>query len=281
MILVAASEGGLPNSIFTPLYTWLMTNQSAFMKSMGFDVADKHLGQVWFEGLCFSILACGLLITLAFLATSKLARIPRGLQGLFEIAVSGFRSMVHGMTGPMGDKYVPFIGTCFLFIFFMNLLGVFPAGRSATMALSITAGMGVTAFILVQYYCFRDAGPVAIMKHLAGPVWWLAPLIFCAELLSELVRPVTLSMRLYGNIYGEDNVIEAFLHLATQYTGGWIPFQAPILLLSLLTAFLQAYIFSMLCTYYIASKVVHEEGHGEEHAHGDEHHKEKAHAHGH
>jgi F-type H+-transporting ATPase subunit a len=259
-------------SIFTPVYDWFCATFPAVAHWFGFDNHDRHLGQTWFEGLCFSIVACAILILLAFLGTRRLSRVPRGIQALLEIVVTGFRGMVGSMAGPLADRYVPFIGSTFLFIFVMNLLGILPAGRSPTMALSITFAMGLTAFVVVQFYCFRDAGPVSVLKHLAGPVWWMAPLIFCAELLSELVRPVSLSMRLFGNIYGEDNVIEAFMHL-----GGWIPLQLPILLLALLTSFLQAYIFTMLCTYYISSKVVHEEGHGE---HGDEHGHEQ-HGHGH
>lgn len=280
-LLAVAAEGGEhhgpPASLFTPLYNWLMKNQPEFCKTMGFDAQELHRGQMWFEGLCFSIIACATLILLAWIGTRRLEKVPRGLQNLLEVAVQGFRGMVSGMIPHGYDKYVPFIGGTFLFIFVMNLLGVFPAGRSPTMTLSVTFGMGLTAFLIVQFYSFRDAGPVAVLKHLMGPVWWMAPLIFAAEVISELVRPVSLSMRLFGNIYGEDNVIEAFMSL-----GGWFPMQAPILMLALLTSFLQAYIFTMLCTYYIASKVVHED-HGEGHGHGEEHGKghEPAHAHGH
>ena len=264
-MISALASGGLPPSIFTPL--WLKVKDTAFGKWMGFDVPERHLGQVWFEGLCFAIVVCLILCLLAFVSTRRLQRIPRGLQTLFEMAVSGIRGMVRSMAGPEGDRYVPFIGTAFLMIFLMNLMGIFPLGRSATMALSITAGMGVTAFGFTVYFAIRDAGIGNVLKHLAGPVWWLAPLIFVAELLSMFIRPVSLSMRLYGNIYGEDSVVEAFIGLGEKYC---IPFQFPILGLALLTAFLQAYIFTMLCTYYIASMTVHEEGHGEEHGHGEE-----------
>jgi F-type H+-transporting ATPase subunit a len=270
---LAVQEGGghaLPPSIFTPL--WKIVKETGVGKTLGFATTDKNLGQIWFEGLCFAVVVSAILILLAFLATRRLNRVPRGIQNLLELAVSGIRGMVRGMAGPQGDRYVPFIGTAFLLIFLMNLMGVFPLGRSATMALSITAGMGVTAFLMTVFYMIRDAGFGGVARHLAGPVWWLAPLIFVAELISMFIRPVSLSMRLYGNIYGEDNVVEAFLGLIPG-----VPLHFPILGLALLTAFLQAYIFTMLCTYYIASMVVHEEGHGEEH--GERHgHAGEAHA---
>jgi F-type H+-transporting ATPase subunit a len=260
---LALSEGGahpLPPSIFT--WLWVAVKDTGFGKAVGFDKTQGNLGQIWFEGLCFAIVVSAILVLLALLTTRRLQRVPRGIQNLLEVAVSGVRGMVRGMAGPEGDRYVPFIGTAFLMIFLMNLMGVLPLGRSATMALSITAGMGVTAFLMTVFFMIRDAGLGGVAKHLAGPVWWLAPLIFVAELLSMFIRPVSLSMRLYGNIYGEDNVIEAFLGLIPG-----VPLHFPILGLALLTAFLQAYIFTMLCTYYIASMTVHEEGHGE-HAHG-------------
>lgn len=271
---LAVAEGGahpLPPSVFTPL--WKIVKDTGFGRAMGFDVMDRNHGQIWFEGLCFAIVVSAILILIAFLATRNLRRIPTGIQNLFEMAVSGIRGMVRGMAGPEGDRYVPFIGTAFLMIFLMNLMGVFPLGRSATMALSITAGMGITAFFFTLFFVFRDAGPKNVMKHLAGPVWWLAPLIFVAELLSLFIRPVSLSMRLFGNIYGEDNVIEAFLGLVPG-----VPLHFPILGLALLTAFLQAYIFTMLCTYYISSMTVHEEGHDEGHGEpGHGHSPEHAH----
>lgn len=272
MMMIMADEGGahpLPPSVFT--WLWVRVKDTSFGHWMGFDVTDRNLGQIWFEGLCFAIVVCALLILLAFLATRNLKRVPGGLQTLFEMAVSGIRNMVRSMAGPQGDRYVPFIGTAFLMIFVMNLMGILPLGRSGTMALSITAGLGISAFLGTLFFIIRDAGIGTVVKHLAGPVWWLAPLIFIAELLSMFIRPVSLSMRLYGNIYGEDNVIEAFIGLGEKY---FIPFQFPILALALLTAFLQAYIFTMLCTYYIASMTVHEEGHDEGHG------KEPGHAHG-
>lgn len=264
-LLSETEHHGPPASLFTPVYLWFLKNFHGAAEWMGFTTEQNHLGQIWFEALGYAIVSCLVLILLAHFGTRNLQKIPKGLQNLLEMAVGALRKMVDDMVGPTGSRYVPFIGTSFLFIFVMNLMGILPAGRSPTMSLSITAGLGITAIVLVQYYTIRDAGIGNVLKHLAGPVWWLAPLIFFAELISEFVRPVSLSMRLYANIYGEDNIIEAIMHL-----GGWFPVQFPILLLALLTSFLQAYVFTMLCTYYIASKVAHEEheehgGHEEEH----------------
>jgi F-type H+-transporting ATPase subunit a len=91
--------------------------------------------------------------------------------------------------------------------------------------------------------------------------------MLAVEVVGELARPLSLSLRLYGNIFGEDNVIEQLMTL-----GGWVPVQLPMLLFAIFTSLLQAFIFTTLSTIYIAQKVVHEGGHGEEgHGHGEPH----------
>ncbi len=255
-----------PRSIFTPVWEWFTHAFPGVTETMGFGETKNNLGQFWFEAICFSIVACATLILLSWLATRKYEKVPRGIQNLMEWAVQALRNLVNGVIPHGGDKYVPFLGTLFLFIFTMNMLGVIPAFRSPTMTISTTAAMGLSAFLAVQFICFRDAGVKNYLKHLMGPVALLAPLMVPVEIISELVKPVSLSLRLFGNIFGEDNIIEQLMTL-----GGWIPVQLPMMALALFTSFLQAYIFTMLCTIYIASKVVHDEeaGHGEEH--GAEH----------
>jgi len=251
-----------PRSIFTWVWEGFTHRFPEFSKDMGFTESHNNLGQFWFEAICFSIVACATLIILSWLATRKYERVPRGIQNVMEWAVQALRNLVNGVIPHGGDKYVPFLGTLFLFIFSMNMLGVIPAFRSPTMTISTTAAMGLSAFVLVQFYSIRDAGLKNYIKHLMGPVLLLAPLMVPVELISEMVKPVSLSLRLYGNIFGEDNIIEQLMTL-----GGVIPVQLPMLALALFTSFLQAYIFTMLCTIYIASKVVHEEEHGHEEDH--------------
>ncbi|HEY3227532.1 MAG TPA: F0F1 ATP synthase subunit A [Planctomycetota bacterium] len=256
-----------PASIFTPVWRWFTEAFPGVSGTMGFTKTENNLGQFWFEAICFSLVACGTLILLAWLATRRYERVPRGLQNILEWTVQLLRNMVNGIIPHGGDKYVPFLGTIFLFIFTMNMFGVIPAFRSPTMTISTTAAMGLTAFVLVQAYCIRDAGLKNYVKHLMGPVALLAPLMIPVEIISDLVKPVSLSLRLFGNIFGEDNVVEQLMTLGV--VGGIpIPVQLPMLGLAIFTSFLQAYIFTILCTIYISSKVTHEEeagGHEEEH----------------
>ena len=267
----AAAHHGPPSTIFT--WIWRAVKDTELGHWFRFNEEKRDLGMFWFDAIGFSLIAAALLIVLATLATKNYQKIPRGLQNLFEYAVSLLRGLVQGfIPGPQGDKYLPYLGSVFLFIFTMNMLGVIPFFRSPTMTLSTTAALGITTFVMVQQYAIRANGVVNYLKHFMGDVLWLAPLMFIVEIVGELAKPLSLSLRLFGNIFGEDNVVEQLMTL-----GGWIPVQAPMLLLALFTSFLQAFIFTTLSTIYIASKVVHEGGHGDEHGHDDHHEESPAH----
>ncbi|HEV3028880.1 MAG TPA: F0F1 ATP synthase subunit A [Planctomycetota bacterium] len=274
----AAHEGGghhegAPHSIFTAI--WEHVKETSLGKLYRFD--DPELGQFWFDAIGFSIIAAVLLIVFASMATKAYNRVPSGIQNLFEWIIGLLRGLVQGfIPGKQGDRYVPYLGSLFLYIFTMNMLGVIPAFRSPTMTLSTTAALGITTFVMVQQFAIRATGFVAYVKHFMGEVLWLAPLMLVVEVIGELAKPLSLSLRLYGNIFGEDKVAEELMALG----GGWVPVQAPMLFLAIFTSFLQAFIFTTLSTIYIASKVVHEGGHGDEHGHGEEHDHDEKHAHG-
>ncbi len=243
-----------PATILTPL--WKAVKDTPLGHWYGF---DEDLGQFWFDAIGFSILSAAVLITAAFLATRSYSRVPRGLQNAFEWAVGLLRGLVHGfIPGAQGDRYVPYLGTVFLFIFAMNMMGLIPGFRSPTMTLSTTAALGITTFFMVQGFAIRAVGAASYVRHFMGEVLWLAPLMFAVEVVGELARPMSLSLRLYGNIFGEDNVIEQLMTL-----GGWVPVQFPMLIFAIFTSLLQAFIFTTLSTIYIAQKVVHEGGHAE------------------
>lgn len=266
---------GAPHSIFTGI--WSHVKETGLGKLYHFD--DPNLGQFWFDAIGFSIIAAIVLVVCAMLATKSYSKIPRGIQNVFEWVVGLLRGLVHGfIPGKQGDLYVPYLGTLFLFIFTMNCLGVIPAFRAPTMTLSTTAALGITTFVMVQQYAIRGVGFVSYVKHFMGDVLWLAPLMLVVEIVGELAKPLSLSLRLYGNIFGEDKVTEELMNL-----GKWVPVQAPMLLLGIFTSFLQAFIFTTLATIYIASKVVHEGGHehGDEHGHDEAPAAVPAGAHGH
>jgi F-type H+-transporting ATPase subunit a len=203
-----------------------------------------------------SMLAFILIIALVLVGTRKMKLIPRGTQNFVEWMFELLFGIPEMVMGPRGRQYGPLIATFFLYILFMNLTGLIPFLKSGTASLSITLGLAIFAFLTVQYYGFKTHG-LRYLAHFLGPVPAMAFLILPLELISEFVRIASLSVRLYGNISGEEQVT---LALSTQLH----PLAAVVLLpLQILTVFLQAFVFSLLVTVYISLAT---EKHDEEHS---------------
>lgn len=176
-----------------------------------------------------------------------------GVRALLET----FADMVYGlMEGPMGAKnarrYLPLIGTLFLFILFCNLLSLIPGFLPPTATLKTNVALALLVFVLTHVFGVAAHGP-KYFKHFLGPVWWLAPLMLPIEIVSHLARPVSLSVRLLGNITADHKVGAVIFAL--------IPLLIPVLLLGLgvLVAVVQAIVFSLLSTIYISTAIAHEE----------------------
>ncbi len=229
-----------------------------------------------------------LLVVFAVLATRNLKKIPTSkLQALAEIIVEGFRSFARTSIGPGGEKFAPLIGSLFLFIFCSNLVGALPlmwngekgaqemgpAILISPMAnISMTLALATVVFLVVQYTAIKEQTLAGRLKHLAGPVWWLSWLIFPLELFGELVRPLSLSLRLFGNIFGEEMIIGVLIGLLALLPVP-LPLHLPIVMFGLLTALVQAGVFTLLTCVYLQLAMDHgHDDHGHEHAaegHGD------------
>lgn len=254
---------GPPPSLFSHVYEHEVKPAGGSLHFLdewfGFSAFEKdgsHAGMFQFEGLCFALIAAVLLAILSFALTRGYQRKPGPFRNLLEMSVEGLRSMFRMLMGPEADPYLPYLGTLFIYIFVLNLIGLIPLGRSPTMALSTTLALGVTTFCVVQVSGIRVNGVRGYLKHFCGPVLYLAPLMFPIEILGELVKPISLSLRLKGNIGGEDILIEQLLHL-----GGSIPLHLPILIFAVFTSFLQAFIFTALAAIYIQIQTAHEDDH--------------------
>lgn len=216
-----------------------------------------------------------ILIAFAVAATRKMAAIPRGVQNVGEFIVETMINFTRGIIGPGGEKYVPLVGTLFFFIYFSNLIGLIPGFHSPTANLSTTLALGLIVFFYVQYVGIRSNGLLGYVKHFMGPLPALSPLLFPVEVISELVKPFTLAMRLFGNIFGEDTVIVVLASLAISLlpkpVNMIVPLQFPILILALLTTFVQALVFTLLTCIYISLQSHHDsehEGHPPSPGHG-------------
>ena len=200
-----------------------------------------------------------LLVTVR-LGTRRMRDVPGRLQGIWEFAYQSLNGFCVNMIGKAhGASFTPLIGTFFLYILFLNLGGLVPGFVSATAGLNTTIALALCCFIAVQYFGFRHHG-LGYLKHFVGEPWWLFPINIPIHVLGELARPLSLSVRLFGNIFGEDTVIAALVSLGVIALGasGYyvpIPVQFPMLLFGIFGSFVQALVFTMLAASYIASVV--------------------------
>ncbi|MCX6375475.1 MAG: F0F1 ATP synthase subunit A [Armatimonadetes bacterium] len=216
--------------------------------------------------LLFGMSALVIVVLAAFsvLATRRLATMPSSrLQNLVELVVSSLNDFVVGIIGPKGEKYTPFVGTLFIYIFAMNLLGLVPGFKSPTSGLSITIGLALVVFVVYNVAGIREVGLWPYLKHLAGEPIWLAWLMLPIHLIGELARPLSLSIRLFGNIFGEETVLmilAGMTYVIIPYVVA-IPTQFPIMLFDVFIAFVQALVFSMLTAIYISVAITGREEH--------------------
>lgn len=203
-----------------------------------------------------SMLAFVLIAAIGFIGTRRMRLVPRGLQNFLEFCMEALFGIPEMVMGPRGKQYAPLIATLFLAILVSNLIGLIPGLKAGTASLSVTLALAIVAFCAVQYYGFKAHG-IRYLAHFLGPVPAMAILIMPLEIVAEIVRIASLSIRLFGNINGEEQVISA---LANQIS----PLAAVLLLpLQVLTIFLQAFVFSLLVAVYISlATEKHDDGHG-------------------
>ncbi len=230
----------------------------------------KHVVFLWFA-------AAILVITLSLVARKNLKnKVPRGLGNLIEVFVMFVRDeIVIPNMGKGGLKYLPYLLTNFFFILVMNLLGLFPYGASATGNVSVTAGLAVIAFLMIQVSAIRAQGFGHYLAHLTGGVHWaLWPIMIPIEVLGLFTKPFALCIRLFANMTGGHIVILALIGLIFVFkTIAVAPisvaFALGIYMLELFVAFLQAYIFTMLTSLFMGLGMQTEShSNSSEHGHG-------------
>ena len=201
----------------------------------------------------------------------NLTRIPNRKQAALEFIYTFIEPRIEELIGPHYKKYVPLIMTLFLYIFVINVMGIIPGWKSPTSNINVTAALALLVVVYVQYEGIRANGIGGYLKHFMGEPAWLAPLNFPLHIIGEFAKLLSLTLRLFGNIFGEDVVIVILTYLAILFTKGFIPFQFPMYLFGIFTSFVQAMVFSILACIYIALMTTHEDhAHGHGHDHGDD-----------
>ncbi len=207
-----------------------------------------HLG----PHVTYTWLVMVILIVVAFLASRSINLVPTGLQNFMETVVTGVEGLIEDTMGEEGKAYFPLIATFALFILVSNLIALVPGLYPPTANLNTNAALALTVFVMTHVIGFKKHGP-AYLKHFMGPILWLAPLIFIIEIIGHLARPLSLSLRLFGNMYGHEIVLMIFLALVPLF----LPI--PMMLMGVLIAFIQTFVFTLLAMIYIAGAL--EEAH--------------------
>jgi F-type H+-transporting ATPase subunit a len=221
----------------------------------------------------FLLLAAIVLTIVAVVAARKNrnAAIPTGIGNLMEIFIVFIRDEVAlPNMGVGGLRYLPYLLTTFFFIMFMNLTGLIPYGATSTSNISVTAGLSIIAFLMIQLTALRTNGVKQYLAHLTGGVHWtLWPIMIPVEILGLFTKPFALCMRLFANMNGGHIVLLALIGLILLFKSAVIAplpilFGAGVMMLELFVALLQAYIFVMLTSLFMGFGLQSE--HGEEHS---------------
>ena len=231
------------------------------------------------ENLIFGILVIVILSVIFYAASKNAQMIPGRFQSACESVVEGLNHFVCGVIGPEGRKYTPFLGTLFLYILTMNLIGIVPLMKSNTansitlsgpVALPVpttTVALAIIVFVTVQAIGIKKQGILGYLDHMAGSPrdvfgFVMTPLMFPIHLIGELAKPFSLTFRLFCNTMGGHILVAVFIGMGV--ASFFIPFQAPFLLFEIATSTIQAFVFMLLSTVYIAMMMPphdHEEAH--------------------
>lgn len=178
---------------------------------------------------------------------------PGAFQHVLELIVQGLKDMLHDMVGHGSSRFLPIIGAFTFFIFISNIMGLFFFLSPPTSNPNTTFALSISAFLYFNYQGIKAQGLLHYLKHFGGPVWWLFPLMFLIEMVGNFARILSLSMRLFGNIFGE--------HTATGIFMGLVPIIVPwpMMALGIFGALLQTFVFVMLLMVYLNGAVAAEE----------------------
>lgn len=229
---MAVAAGGLPHPL-------LIIPELAH--AVGLHVPD-HVLFTWFIML--------VIILMSLAATRKIAMVPSGLQNFFETIIGGLENFVVANIGEKGRKVFPILVVLFIYIWFMNISGLIPGFDAPTANINTNAAMAMFVFLYYNYWGFREHG-LGYVKHFMGPIIFLAPLMFVLEVISHCARPLSLTLRLFGNIRGEEITLVILFTLAPVVS------TIPMYFLFGLAKTIQAFIFFILAMIYLKGSLEH------------------------
>src|SRR6185369_10328033 len=211
-----------------------------------------HINEASADAILYTWFVIILLLVLSVLATKAVKTIPGGLQNFMEVVIGGIENMIVETMGEHGRSFFPLIATLAIFVLVSNLIGLVPGFFPPTANINTTAACAIIVFITTHVVGIKHHG-LHYLKHFCGPIVWLAPIMFFIEVIGHLSRPVSLTLRLFGNMNGHELVLMIFFALA--------PFLVPLpmMLMGVLVSFIQAFVFMLLAMIYIQGSL--EEAH--------------------
>lgn len=217
----------------------------------GVNHENLHIATGVSVGMLLIVLA---LIARISLGTGETAVMPTNrfsVRGIFEVITDTFANLAVSLMGEKGVKYVPLFCTIFLYVLINNFVGLLPGMSPATDNINTTFAIGIFSFLAYNFIGLKEEG-FNYLKHFLGPVIWLAPLMLPIELISHAFRPVTLGLRLSGNMTGDHAVLSSFLEM--------FPIGVPIIfyMLGMLVCVIQAVVFTLLTMTYVMMAMAHD-----------------------
>jgi F-type H+-transporting ATPase subunit a len=198
------------------------------------------------------LVACGLIAFFLLVRLTLSVEKPNPAQQIAEMIHEFTGSNAEQIIGHGYERFQAFVTCVFLFVVINNLLGLIPGIETPTKSPSVPLGIALLTFLYYNFYGVREQGAVGYMKHFAGPIWWIAPLLFPIEIISHCARVMSLTIRLYANMLASDLVTLVFFSL--------MPLAIPAIFLGLhfAVSLIQAYVFMLLAMIYLSQAVAHE-----------------------
>jgi F-type H+-transporting ATPase subunit a len=205
-----------------------------------------------YDHLFCATLAALATLAICFAVKRKLARVPSPMQAGLESVLKGLQGLLDDSIAHHSEKYLPLVGTLTLFVFFCNLFGMVPGLNSPTSNWNVTLGCALLVFLYYNFEGLKKVGPLKYLAHFAGPVWWLAWLIFPLEVIGLFARILSHSVRLFANMSGE-HVVSGLMFTA-------LPLILPVpgMVLGLFSVLIQTFVFVLLTVIYISLAVAEE-----------------------
>src|SRR5579862_5222566 len=207
----------------------------------------------WETWLVMELLVVAILVVTVAMARSQLSV---DHPGKLQHAAEGIYSFLSTQASEVGiehpEKYLNFFATLFIFILAMNLIGIIPAFESPTMTVYVPAALAVSAWVYYHVMGVRELGFWKYLAHFGGPILALAPLMFFIEIIGHVARMLSLTVRLYGNMFAGEQITNVFITLT------YLFFPVIFMALHVFVSFLQAYVFTLLTMIYVSIGTSHE-----------------------